>query len=184
MIKTEAVGWSNRYAKSTCSKCGKTNTLQHVQNQKKLKIAGLKIINIGPREFNFECSNCLNLSTMNKTAARESKRLKYYFKRPTKANVMDKSELTKNVRYPVLSLEKRNQIRSENQKEGMISAGIGVISGLILLNWFAWGIWIFLLSIVFGFYAAFEDPEMKFRGDIEKSKDMHKPKTKSKRTLK
>lgn len=184
MLKKEVVAWSNKYSKNSCSKCGKKNTLQYVQNQKKISLGRLKIINIGPREFNFECSNCLNHRAMNKTEIRESQRLKYYFRRPTKENIIDKSELTKNVKYPVLTIEKRDQIRSENQKEGMISAAFGVVISLIMLNWFTWAIWIALLSILFGFYAAFEDPEMKFRADIEKSKDIHKPKTKSKRTLK
>lgn len=184
MLRTEAVGWSNKFIQKPCTNCKEKNSLQIVQNQKRIKIGNFKIINIGARDFSFECSNCHNLSKMTKTEVRESQRMKYYFRRPTKQNIQDKSELTRNVKYPVLKLEKRNEIRAENQREGLISAVIGVIIGIILLNWFAWAIWVFILSILFGIYAAFEDPEMKFRADIEKAKDIHKPKLKSKRTLK
>lgn len=184
MIKTEAIGWSAKFDPKPCSNCNKKNSLQNVQSQKRIKIGKLKIVNRGPREFRFECSKCRNLFDMNKTEIRESQRLKYYFRRPTKENVNAKSELTKNVKYPVLTMEKRNEIRDENQKEGLISGGVGIFAGIILLSWFSWAIWIIVISIVFGIYAALEDPEMKFRGDIEKSKDIHKPKIKSKRTLK
>jgi hypothetical protein len=175
VIKTEAVGWSNKIFSNPCPKCKKNKTQQYVEIQKRLKLGPRKLINFGFRDTAMECSNCSNISILTKTQEREAKRMKYYFKRPTQANIGDKNELTRNVKYPILDLETRKRIRSKNKQEGFTSAVLGLVIGLILNIWFSWGIWIGIIFVLFGLYGAIEDPVLKFQHDLEKSRQKKLP---------
>ncbi len=183
MIQIDAVGWSEKYLKKTCPKCGKENSLQYVQTQKRYKIGNFKIINSGPRNFGRECSNCYDLSMLSKTDQSIVNKLEYYFKRPTEENLTRKSHIARNMKYPVLGMKKREEIRSENMKEGKISILIGSIFGLVVSIFYTPGIWIIPIIMLLGLYAALEDPELKFKALHEKSSGIKRKRKDSKRVL-
>ena len=183
MVHTDAVGWSEEYLKITCSKCNEKNSLQFVQTQKRYKINKLKLINSGPRHFGRECSNCFDLTFVSKSDQKVVAKLDYYFKRPTEENINRKSYYSRNIKYPVLGKKKREEIRAENIKEGIQSLVIGSIIGLIISIFYQPAIWIVPIMILFGIYAALEDPEIKFKALIEKSKGIKPKRIDSKRRL-
>ena len=184
MIQTKAVAWSEKFLTKTCNNCGTENSLHFVQTQKMYKFGKLKM-NSGLRSFGKECSNCLDLTPTSKSNDNALAKLEYYYLRPTEENIKGKSDATRNVKYPVLNEKQRQEIRSENIKEGIMSAAVGSFIGIILSVFYQPSIWMAPIFILLGIYAAFEDPEIKFRGLIEKSKGTSiKPKRKdTKRTL-
>ncbi|OLS24101.1 MAG: hypothetical protein HeimC2_23750 [Candidatus Heimdallarchaeota archaeon LC_2] len=183
MIQIDAVGWSEEYLTKTCSKCDSDNSLQFVRTQKRYKIGNFKLINSGSRHFGRECFNCFNLTPISKSDLRTVTKLDYYFKRPTEENINRKSYYARNVKFPVLDKKKRDEIRSENIKEGLMSMVIGSIVGVIIALFYGPAIWIVPIMLLFGIYAALEDPETKFKGLIEKSKGVRPKRRDSKRRL-
>lgn len=183
VIQIDAVGWSEEYLTKTCSKCDSDNSLQFVQTQKRYKFGNFKLINSGSRHFGRECSNCLNLTPISKSDLRTVIKIDYYFKRPNEENINRKSYHARNVKFPVLDKKKRDEIRAENIKEGKMSIIIGSIVGVIISLFYGPAIWIVPIMILFGIYAALEDPETKFKGLIEKTRDRRPKKRDSKRRL-
>lgn len=183
MVQIDAVGWSENYLDKTCSKCGKIKSLQYIQTQKRYKIGNFKLINSGPRDFGRECTNCYDLSAISKTDQSIVPKLKYYFKRPTPENISKKSQVSRNIKYPVLSMKQREEIRSENMKEAKISVLLGSIIGVIGWLFYPLAIWIVPITALLGIYAALEDPELKFKGLHEKNIGLKRKGKDSKRSL-
>jgi len=84
------------------------------------------------------------------------------------------------VKYRVLTPERRDAIRKDNRREGLISMLIGIIISIFIfpLPFKPWsrilGGIILVYSILGGLYAIFEDPERKHRDLIREGKKLER----------
>ncbi len=169
MIKQHACGWSGIFSKQICKICNKKNQIQVIQIQDKYSIVSLGLVGKNSRYFGKECTNCNSIIALAKSQISDANTIKYYDKRPK----FDEDGLIegKRKKYPVLTEKRRTALIKENKREGQRAAVIGSGFGLVLLIFSPfWGLVIAGLSILGGLYAAYEDPERKHRGYIDKKK--------------
>ncbi len=165
-------GWSNQKVKSNCEVCKKQTTQEIIQYQNKISIGPIPIMGKGPRGFGKLCS-CGNIQQLNKKDLVNATKIKYYDK-PVKIDKSDKSlslkQSSKRIKYPVLKEKERQKYIKHNKKEGFMSMGLGLVIGLFLfsislfLKWSVlWSVGLTAFFLISGIYAAYEDPERKYR---------------------
>ncbi|MCH8908431.1 MAG: ABC transporter permease [Candidatus Heimdallarchaeota archaeon] len=181
LSRNEIVSWSGVFHSGQCKTCGKTKTIQFVQTQEKVKLGPIKLINLGSRGFSKECSNCKSVYELKKTESSTARREKYSIRSISPKTDVEVEPL-RYKKYPALKTKTRKEIRAENIKEGITSAAIGGVIGLIVLLFVWWGVIIILLSLLGGLYAGLEDPELKHHAQYEKTGHVY-TKENSKRQL-
>ncbi len=169
MVKMVARGWSNIKTKSPCTSCKKGTDQVIIQYQNKVNIGPIALWGKGVRNFGKECSVCHAIGQLTKKQLEAAMNSKYYDKR-VDTGITTRVGRSSLIQYPILDEKRRKVIRKSNKKEGWMSAGIGLVIGILIMPFWKYGIFIGLLFVLGGLYAAFEDPERKHRDLIRNKK--------------
>ena len=178
-MPVRVVGFSNKYVKFQCEMCN-SKKAQIVQRKSYLlSIKSINIFGLGNREFGLLCDNCGLLRNLQDNQVKAAEKLKYSRHPSGEGQSADRSltESSKNKKYPVLTEERRQKIKKNNYKEGLISMSIGIPIGLILyvfdILWVKYlGLGIVIFSLFGGLYGMFEDPENNHRNFIDHHKEI------------
>lgn len=169
MVKMVARGWSTIRTKSPCTSCQKGTDQVIIQYQNKVNLGPITLWGKGVRGFGKECTVCHTIGQLTKKQLLAAENSKYYDKR-VNTGISTRVGRSSLVQYPILDEKRRKEIRKSNIKEGWMSSGIGLVIGIIIMPFWEYGIFIGLLFVLTGLYAALEDPERKHRDLIRNKK--------------
>jgi hypothetical protein len=167
-VKTYDVGYLTEKTKKECTICQTSTRHDLVIAQKLLKIGPLIIMGMGDRNLKWKCYECGSYQDISDTFRRKTKKMKYYTERGS-ADKVESVSLTKRISFPMMTEKRRESIVKDNRKEGVMTTIFGIILALIvgyfsvLIGWL-----VALVSIMGGFYLAFEEPAKKHEAIIIK----------------